>query len=271
MGTSSNLHPDLEATVSACIESAIAMHRLTAPRVGSIMAADEVIASYVEELGLGDRIIPWKRVGRESDPDLILAHQVAGGTSLCPTWLPKHLEPRLTLVPAAHNSEQVCANLRRIARVLGCTMAEMVPAQHFRERFEGLRARLPRPGPRVLVLIETAPGRYRFTTPDHPCHQVLGSLGWISAPQPVISSKRVERDQLGSIEHDAVLVLEAWSGTEPGMVRHWPLLVSEAAGRGRWHTESIMTFLCLGPLLPRKITEMALSFGIYPHGDGSLP
>lgn len=265
MGTSSNLHPDLEATVAACIESAAAIHRLTAPRVGSVMAGDEVIESYIRELGLGDRIIPWKRVGREMEPDLILAHQVAGGTSLCPAWLPRHLEPRLTLLPAAHNSEQVCANLRRVARVLGCTMADMVPAQHFRERFEGLKAGLPRPGPRVLVLMETAPERYRFTNPGHPCHQLLGSLGWISAPQPGISNKRVAPEDLDGIEHDAVLVLEAWSGTEPGMIRHWPLKVSPAANRGHWHTESIMTFLCLGPLLPRKITEMALRFGIYPY------
>jgi hypothetical protein len=229
------------------------------------MAADEVIVSYIQELGFGDRIIPWKRVGRETDPDLILAHQVAGGTSLCPAWLPKHLEPRLTLIPAAHNSEQVCANLRRIARVLGCIMAEMVPAQHFRERFEGLRAGLPKPGPRVLVLTETAPGRYRFTNPQHSCHQILGSLGWISAPRPGISDKRVSHEDLKSIEHDAVLVLEAWSEPQPGMARHWPLMVSEAAKRGHWHTESVLTFLCLGPLLPRKITKMALRFGVYPY------
>ena len=265
MSMPSNLHPDLEATVSACVESALALHRLTAPRVRSIMAADEVIVSYIQELGFGDRIIPWKRVGRETDPDLILAHQVAGGTSLCPAWLPKHLEPRLTLIPAAHNSEQVCANLRRFARVLGCIMAEMVPAQHFRERFEGLRAGLPKPGPRVLVLTETAPGRYRFTNPQHSCHQILGSLGWISAPRPGISDKRVSHEDLKSIEHDAVLVLEAWSEPQPGMARHWPLMVSEAAKRGHWHTESVLTFLCLGPLLPRKITEMALRFGVYPY------
>lgn len=265
MDNSSNLHPQIEATVSACIESARAMHRLTAPRVGSIMAGDLVIESYIRELGFGDRIVPWKRVGHEKNPDLILAHQVAGGTSLCPAWLPKNLEPRLTLIRAAHNSEQVCANLRRIARVLGCIMADMVPAQHFRERFEGLKAGLPKPGPQVLVLIETAPGRYRFTNPQHPCHQLLGSLGWVSAPRAEMGDRRVNREDLRSIDHDAVLILEAWGEPQPGMVRHWPLMVSEAAERGHWHTESIMTFLCLGPLLPQKITEMALRFGIYPY------
>lgn len=265
MGNASNLHPELQATVAACIESAVAVHRVTAPRVTAIMAGDEVIESYIQELGFGERIIPWNHVGENRDPDLILAHQVAGGTSLCPAWLPKHLEPKLTLVPAAQGVDQVCGNLRRIARVLGCIMAEMVPAQRFRERFEGLRSRLPKPGPQVLVLLETGPGRYRFTRADHPCHQVLGALGWISTPQSTISGQQVTDEALESIEHDAVLVLEAWRDTQPGMLRHWPLLFSEAAERGHWHTESIMTFLCLGPLLPRKISEMALRFGIVPR------
>lgn len=264
MGNASNLHPDLQSTVSACIESAVALHRITAPRVSAIMAGDEVIESYINELGFGDRIIPWKRVGHNQDPDLILAHQVAGGTSLCPAWLPRHLEPRLTLVSAAEDINGVSANLRRIARVLGGIMADMVPAQRFRERFEGLRSRLPRPGPRVLVLLETGPGSYRFTRADHPCHQLLGALGWISAPQASISGKRVTHQDLTQVEHDAVLVLEAWSDTQPAMVRHWPLLFSDAAELGRWHTDSILTFLCLGPLLPQKISEMALRFGIFP-------
>lgn len=269
MGRASKLDPKLQATVSACIESAVALHSLTAPRVGSLMAGDAVIASYIDALGFGDRIVPWTPLGQnsEKEPDLILAHRVAGGASLCPAWLPRRLEPRLTLIPAAKKTADVSSNLRRLARVLGSIMADMVPAQHFRERFEGLRSRLPRPGPRVLVLIETGPGTYRLSTMDHPCHQLLGSLGWISAPQRAIAGKRVNQRDIQTIEHDAVLILEAWTDTQPGMLRHWPLTLSSSAQQGHWHTESVLSFMCLGPELPRILTEMALCFGLFLRDD----
>ena len=269
MAGASKLDPKLQATVSACVESAMAMHAITAPKVGLLMAGDAIIESYIEVLGFGDRVLPWKRLRRDSEqePDLILAHRVAGGTSLCPAWLPRHLEPRLTLIPAAKMPADVSSNLRRLARVLGCVMADMIPAQNFREQFEGLRARLPRPGPRVLVLLETGPGTYRLSTVDHPCHQLLGSLGWISAPQHGIAGSQLDPEAVETIEHDAVLILEAWEDTQPGLVRHWPLTLSPAATRDRWHTESVLNFMCLGPELPRRLTEMAIRFGLFPRDN----
>ena len=272
MSNVSKLVPELQATVSACVESAVALHAITAPRIASLMAGDAVIENYIETLGFDTHLIPWKRLDRDTEPDLILAHQVAGGTSLCPAWLPRRLSPRLTLVPAATNSAEVSANLRRIARILGCVMGDMVPTQRFREQFEGLRSRLPRPGPRVLVLIETRPGSYRLTTLTHPCHQLFSSLGWISTPQPSIAGAQLKEGELQNIEHDAVLILEAWEDTQPGMLRHWPLRLSPAAANeGHWHTESVLTFMCLGPALPSVLTQMALRFGIFPRDGDQHP
>jgi len=258
------LLPELQATVSACIETALVLHATTMPQIRRVMAGDAVIEDYVRALGFGDRLVPWQHLGLDDgpDPDLILAHEIAGGTSLCPTWLPTRYQPRLSMVQGARSASDVQDNLKRIARILGNTMGEMVPAQRFRETFEGLRARLHVPGPRVLVLVETGRGRYRLTAPDHPCHSMFAQLGWISAPSERVAGEKLSVRTLSMVEHDAVLILEAWTGEEreSALARHWPLMLSPAAETERWARLPMLELMCFGPSLPDRLADLATRF-----------
>lgn len=260
----SRLLPELQATVSACIDTALMLHATTMPQIRRVMAADAVIEDYIKALGFGDRLVPWQHLGRdeERDPDLILAHDVAGGTSLCPTWLPRHYEPRLVRIKGARTATDVQTNLRRIARVLGNTMGEMVPAQRFRETFEGLRGRIHTPGPRILVLLETGQGQYRLTGSDHPCHALFATLGWTSAPNRHVAGEKLSVRALNRIDHDAILILEAWTGGEgeSALARHWPLMLSPACDTNRWARMPMLELMCLGPSLPERLVDLAVRF-----------
>ncbi|MGM0450884.1 MAG: hypothetical protein ACQERE_08655 [Pseudomonadota bacterium] len=258
------LLPELQATVSACIDTALMLHATTMPQVRHVMAGDRVIEDYVRALGFGDRLIPWQHLGRDDrpEPDLILAHEVAGGTSLCPTWLPRRYEPRLSLIKGAKTPSDIQANLRRIARILGNTMGEMVPAQRFRETFEGIRSRVRTPGPQVLVLLETGRGRYRLTGQDHPCHALFASLGWTSAPNRHVAGEKLSVRGLSRLDHDAILILEAWPGAEgeSALARHWPLMLSPSAETECWARMPMLELMCLGPSLPERLADLAFRF-----------
>lgn len=258
------LHPQLQATVSACIDTALMLHATTMPQIRRVMAGDAIIEDYIRALGFGDRIVPWQHLGRGdgNDPDLILAHEVAGGTSLCPTWLPRRYEPRLSLIQGARTPAEVQANLRRIARVLGNTMGEMVPVQRFRESFEGLRSRLRVPGPRILVLVETGRGSYRLTGQDHPCHPLFASLGWTSAPNRRMAGEKLSVRALSRMDYEAILILEAWPGAEgeSALARHWPLMLSPAADTECWGRMPMQELMCFGPSLPDRLADLAFRF-----------
>ncbi|MEQ6885641.1 hypothetical protein [Salicola sp. Rm-C-2C1-2] len=259
-----SLLPELQASIGACIETALVLHATTMPQIRHVMAGDAVIEDYVRTLGFGDRLVPWQHLGSDgvADPDLILAHQIAGGTSLCPTWLPARYEPRLSLVQAAQTPGEVQSNLKRIARVLGNTMGEMVPAQRFRETFEGLRERLHISGPCVLVLVETGRGRYRLAGHNHPCHTLFAQLGWSSAPSDRIAGEKISPRTLDKLNYDAVLILEAWPGEagEHALERHWPLMLSLASETERWARMPVMELMCLGPSLPERLADLASRF-----------
>ena len=261
---STSLLPELQASIGACIETAMILHATTMPQIQHVMAGDAVIADYVMALGSGDRLVPWQHLGCDDapEPDLILAHEIAGGTSLCPAWLPKRFEPRLSLVQAAQTPMEIQSNLKRIARILGNTMGEMVPAQRFRETFEGLRARLYIPGPRVLVLVETGRGRYRLAGRNHPCHVLFAQLGWSSAPSKRIAGEKISSRTLDRLDYDAILILEAWSGEagESALTRHWPLMLSSVSETERWARIPMMELMCFGPSLPERLADLASRF-----------
>lgn len=261
---STRLIPELQASIGACIETALVLHATTMPQIQHVMAGDAVIEDYVRALGFGDRLVPWQHLGCDdgAEPDLILAHAIAGGTSLCPAWLPKRYEPRLSLVQGARTPLEIQSNLKRIARILGNTMGEIVPAQRFRETFEGLRARLHIPGPRVLVLVETGRGRYRLAGQGHPCHTLFAQLGWSGAPSKRIAGEKISPRTLGRLDYDAVLILEAWPGEagESALARHWPLMLSPASETERWARIPVMELMCFGPSLPERLADLAFRF-----------
>lgn len=261
---STHLIPELQASVNACIETALVLHATTMPQIQRVMAGDAVIQDYVRALGFGDRLVPWQHLGQNSapEPDLILAHEIAGGTSLCPTWLPSRYKPRLSLIQGAQTTTDVQNNLKRIARILGNTMGDMVPTQRFRETFEGLRARLHVPGPQVLVLVETGRGSYRLTGRDHPCHWLFARLGWVSAPSERIAGEKLSVRALDTLDHDAILILEAWPGEvgESALARHWPLMLSPAAETERWARIPMLELMCFGPSLPERLADLAARF-----------
>lgn len=74
------LLPELQATVNACIDTALILHATTMPQVQRVMAGDAVIKDYVRALGFDDRLIPWQHLGRDDgpEPDLVLVETGRG-------------------------------------------------------------------------------------------------------------------------------------------------------------------------------------------------
>lgn len=257
---SSQLRSGLPRAISACIASARTVQTLM-PTSASVLASDEVMASYIRALGAGERLVSWRRGASlpEVSPDLILAHSFMGGATLCPPLMPPNrLRQRLHRIPAAQTPEEVAVNLGRIATKLGCPQAATLPVQRLREDMAALRAADSLNAPRILLLTEVGRGQYRVIKADNPFRTFLGTLGWLKMADAGLDGVRVSPETLPQIPHDAVVILEAWTdGGTPAFLRHWPLYTSHAAVAGHWCREPVFNLMCLGPAFPEFIHRMA--------------